>query len=821
MTTPQTLTPSQQRRLVGAYGVVGGAAALAHSHELHGYSAGAMRSANLHRQLADEQVQQGINAPTDELERTYRRIAHTRRQTGYRRLADAHEAKMSARRWGRGGKIAVGTGAVVALAPSRKKRVKKADTATKPRYVPTPEQRAAQEARRAAQQAQRTERVTQAAKPVAAALPKRTLAQHIRHIPRTWPISGAGLAVAAGGVHHLRHQQQRQGAGDRSRGAAVGGAAGAGGALTTYHMGGKATKIAIQRHRNAHWDPKVHNPIWAEHQRSHGIGGKTGRTINDLPFNHRVNFYEKYPTSLPGGRAQRLLAIKNRRSVGVASVAAGAVGGAVAGQRRKQQPLAKSLKVRVRPGLFVGNKSRTAMTAGLAAGATGSVVHHRARNSRTRHAGAMVSAGIGGAGAGQAIYQAPAVFHQNFVRGRNIPEHMRVHGMTNSPIPQSALEGEDKGKRRAFEKERREWKAKTREAGKSRAEGYRSYPMHWPHARAERIQAYTHGGRSGQVLGATAMGLGAAAAMAEEHKAHQQSLAKALTPRRAAGLVQRNWSDAVLPAGVGAGALGVTSRHRDDRGPRNTAGALAGAGAGEGVWRATGLSLRNRGRKLERVIPKGMSRNQYRKITEQHRHKYGVNSKDRTTVNPGFTRNYPKELPAWPYKRAVGHMSGRRGMVLEGGTVATGAVLGARALRRQHEQPRSRVGKRMVDEPRAPRSRVGKRLVDEQNRRSPIRAAEFATGSAAVALGGPRLRMVGPGMMRGAKAALKGGHHTTGQTLIAAEAARRAWLTGTDPILRKLPAALRTPTVLAAGGGALLAHSIPVNRKTYQPVVMA
>lgn len=114
-----------------------------------------------------------------------------------------------------------------------------------------------------------------------------------------------------------------------------------------------------------------------------------------------------------------------------------------------------------------------------------------------------------------------------------------------------------------------------------------------------------------------------------------------------------------------------------------------------------------------------------------------------------------------------------------------------------------------------PEDLVCKGMVVERKRTRPAKAVELGAGAAAVALGGPRLRMVGSALGRGIKNA---GDDATRNRLIRIEAARRAWLTGTDPVVRKLPLSLQSPTVLAAGGTALAAHATPVRERSYRPV---
>lgn len=177
------------------------------------------------------------------------------------------------------------------------------------------------------------------------------------------------------------------------------------------------------------------------------------------------------------------------------------------GRRIVDEPVSKA-KPPLMPGFtlkpsVLARKHWAQAGVGLAAGTAAG--HQGAR--RTGHhdeARGVAGAGVGAA-LGQGVYQAPAYAHQAFVRGRNVPRHMR------RDIKQSELSPEEKPLKRAYEKDRRAWKADVRDRGMTNATGYRLYPKHWPNARAERLQGWTHAGRTGQALGATATIAGALA----------------------------------------------------------------------------------------------------------------------------------------------------------------------------------------------------------------------------------------------------------------------------------------------------------------------
>ena len=141
-----------------------------------------------------------------------------------------------------------------------------------------------------------------------------------------------------------------------------------------------------------------------------------------------------------------------------------------------------------------------------------------------------------------------------------------------------------------------------------------------------------------------------------------------------AGLLTRNSKDIVLPASIGTAGMGAAaaSGHHTAKGKsehadaKRAAGYSAAAGAasvaGHTAYRAAGLTIRAKGVKAERTLPEGMSRSQRTKIERDHRKKFGLSQGDKAGMkkNPAYFRTYPKELPGWKYKRALGAISGRR-----------------------------------------------------------------------------------------------------------------------------------------------------------------
>ena len=146
-------------------------------------------------------------------------------------------------------------------------------------------------------------------------------------------------------------------------------------------------------------------------------------------------------------------------------------------------------------------------------------------------------------------------------------------------------------------------------------------------------------------------------------------------------IVVRNAKDIIVPASVGSAGIGAAtvSGHRkkegqgkpgshDDAKRAGAYGVAAGASsaAGHAAYRMAGLRVRAKGVAAERTLPEGMSRSQRTKIERDHRKSFGLAQGDKAGAKkkPGYFRTYPKELPGWKYKRALGAISGRREHVI-------------------------------------------------------------------------------------------------------------------------------------------------------------
>ena len=163
-----------------------------------------------------------------------------------------------------------------------------------------------------------------------------------------------GISAGSAGLVVARNHSVKKDNTDVALGAISGGA----GAHAVYGMGGWAAKKKIESHRNKAMDKatpaqrKEWNRIWNDHKKAHGVE----QTKSSMSHKAREKFYLTYPKDLPGGKAQRMLAFKNKKSVYAGTMLAGAsAGGAVA---HKYSQVDKSLPSILRTGKkFVGPHS--------------------------------------------------------------------------------------------------------------------------------------------------------------------------------------------------------------------------------------------------------------------------------------------------------------------------------------------------------------------------------------------------------------------------------------------------------------------------------
>src|SRR5689334_13915807 len=202
--------------------------------------------------------------------------------------------------------------------------------------------------------------------------------------------------------------------------------------------------------------------------------------------------------------------------------------------------------------------------------------------------------------------------------------------------------------------------------------------------------------------------------------------------------------------GVGAGSQ-VTTRHNTDRRTRrradDIAGAAAGGLAGDALFIEHGYKLKRMGHQTERWnrdFP--MSRSQHDKLMRAHNRKHGVkgNTRPEPSKQPAYFRDYPKGLPATPYKHALGRISGNKGRAIQAGVSLGGAMLVGGSTHGVN---------RLRDHLHDRRQLLAKALYQRGESTNPLRSLEFGAGVTLAALGAGRSPMLGAALARGVRAA--------------------------------------------------------------------
>ena len=205
-----------------------------------------------------------------------------------------------------------------------------------PHFNPSTAQRAASAAHREDQA------VTRAARPFVrkpTAIPK--LSSHIAG----GQVRDAALAAAAvggaGALLHYEHRKAQAGIAKMSDkqkqsaiGTTAGGVAGGGAARAGTVVGGQTLKAHLKVQRAKVGVSPVDEKVWGEHKAAHGVRNITSATPNKV----KNSLYGSYPKALPGWKAQRALAFKNRPSVQVAAIGGAAIGGAALAHHMMDKP---------------------------------------------------------------------------------------------------------------------------------------------------------------------------------------------------------------------------------------------------------------------------------------------------------------------------------------------------------------------------------------------------------------------------------------------------------------------------------------------------
>lgn len=289
------------------------------------------------------------------------------------------------------------------------------------------------------------------------------------------------------------------------------------------------------------------------------------------------------------------------------------------------------------------------------------------------------------------------------------------------------------------------------------------------------------------------------------------------SPRTVARIVGQHPQLQGFGAGTAVGGgLAVAPKGKRRNTQNETAGALLGAGAGQGAYQLAGYAPSHYARHRLRWNAKPSdftdpaAKTAWKQQMKQRKEHKVANTKNGATDWAKYYRTFPEDHPYSRVFRAIGHThAGTSGRKIGAAVTGVGAVGG--------------LGHAIHN-----RNNVGKSLYARDRQTSVTRGAETALGAGLLAYGVPRLRMTSQLIARGAKAAKT--NHRAQEALVAAEAARivleQATARGAiqarriravDRAVTQVPESLR-PAVATLAGAMLGAHAHPVRRDTYRPV---
>jgi hypothetical protein len=251
-------------------------------------------------------------------------------------------------------------------------------------------------------------------------------------------------------------------------------------------------------------------------------------------------------------------------------------------------------------------------------------------------------------------------------------------------------------------------------------------------------------------------------------------------------------------------------------------GALAGAGGGAAALSIGGEKiLRRQGRKWS--AREADSRRQAAKIIPNLKNVDDNEARKNPRILAGKSKvqaeaagGHRGAAAQEKYFSHVYNVSARYARKIRNPALATAAVGGGGLLlARPHRQTKSAA------------------LYERDKQTSPIRLTGTLAGLGLAGWGAPRLRMLGPALARGVKAAEAHDSAAAAEALRRAEQAAGALRAGTghaearmrqlsyvDAAVNKVPRSIR-PEVATAAGVILIAQSHPVRRTSYRPVTMA
>lgn len=397
------------------------------------------------------------------------------------------------------------------------------------KYVPTPEQKAASEARRAAQAAAKEGKRHVVIPGTVKRLPLRT------HLNRN-QVLNAGLSLGAAGL--LGREVTKLD--DRDRRTLLGAGAGLAAADAASVIGGQSAKAVLMRRRAARGETPHQQETWGAHKQKHGLKAgeePTGHT----PAKTKHKIFTQYPKDLPDWKGQRALGWKNSARGTAAILGGGALAGGAMGRRRE-----------------VAKGGLGFALAGGATGSAGLLTASRRKDSQQKEAAREALGATAGGWAAQGAYQGAGY------AAKHRAQRKYAYGSSGQGR-QAFLTNPDGSKSfRTKSQSDKRIKAAEKQTGTRRGtpEFDRRYPKTLPEWKTHRVLGLTHRGKIGTAVGGTLTAAGtyggAELASGQKKPFQREPVRKA---ERLYGYQERKRNygrTAQLGAGVALGAYGAS-----------------------------------------------------------------------------------------------------------------------------------------------------------------------------------------------------------------------------------------------------------------------
>lgn len=769
---------------------------------------------------------------------------------------------------------AVGSGGVLAVTGAQrgKARVKTMDetraalkVAKGERYIPTPEQLAAQKAKREAQAAGAQAAKDQAANTrVGAKWKGKPLSQTWRaHVARGQvrnAITSGALAAGTGTLIMVNNKQAKINKSDRTRrnvNTAAGAIGGAAAVDTLNTVGGQSAKALLKERRNRRGTSPNEDLIWSEHKRK-SLGIKPGQQIpgdSSIPQSAKAKTFRTYPKQLPDYKGQRLLAVKNTKAWTVGSLATGTVaGGLIARNRTKVNKGVEDLSNLPRAARRAAAKGRTIKTpeeiavlrAEAAARNVGRQQAPQAPKIKAEKApkpqpkrerssflggGQIRDLAIGiPVGAGALVYSGrkPVEKRDSKREAHRGRWGQAVGGaalldsadtLAGASLKRIGVIQRDRAKRRNSPEKNTEIGNKVRAHGvkhgfvNSEGKGRTPRPDDAHKAKNAYYRKYpldVPGGRTQRLIALrdkkTPLVLATGALAGGLYANRRQDVNKGISHLAVAGL-------------TGSGLTGYRIGQKKDDRDRQATAAAVGGWAGQGAYQAPAYAARKyvrgfKSSKVPKIETPGMKANAANFPDKAERNartayiKQAKEHKDRYERLADRKRNTPPNWHGAKMERILGRThGGKTGTAI--GTAVTG-VGGLTALA---------ISEKRANAKTKARTKINKRVYGYHDHKiSPLRATEAALGVTLMGWGGSRLGIVGRTLRAGAKTPGR-----SGMAFGRAERARNGIETvtgrGAQMLSENLGVGTRIrPAEATLAGGLLVHNSIPIRREKFTPV---